>query len=304
MTLVRSPWAKPMALLYGPEYYLSALADWATRLSLVALLSGCEYTPVSDRGKGGFSNRTGSERPARARSNSWRGLLVSQSEDHAILGWLALLFHWDLFLGRILGYPDCCCYAFEERWPQAIANHQGDLAVLSLDASRRGPYDWRCNIFSRYFGHQLLHHFPCSLTCMATLGIARAYLQSLYIHEPEYAQTLSQLMISPIIFSEEEGVFLFPGARIERSQDNIVLIYDPNTMLSTNNQSSLYQNLHASNCAISNDRTLTVGPNRFSARLIEFANIDVSDSSEVGTNHAIPSLEVKRRLRSFLPRSE
>ena len=198
-------------LLHGPEPELSGWVSWAERRGFTALLSSYQWEPRTDLGKGGYSNLSGDHRPAEAGSGAWRSLLVSADEDRAILGWLCLHFGWDGFLGQLLGYPCCCAAAFAERWPAAIEGHQGDLAPLTLAASGPPPYDWRVNVFARYFGASLIQHFPCRFQCPASRESAERVAQGLGYFETGYLEMARELLaVAGVVHRNHGGC---PAAR-------------------------------------------------------------------------------------------
>lgn len=207
--------ARPAVLIHGAESRLVSLLRWAERSNLCALLSGSEWSSRPDTGKGGYTNRTGPMRRARAGSGASRMLVVSADENRALLAWACLAFGWDALLGRMLGYPDCCVDAFASRWPEAAEHHQGDLVVPSLRASGAAPFDWRANNLARYLGWELIQHFPCRYDCEATLELGRIHQRVLAAHEPQYAAELEQVLSWPVLYTEKNGVALLPGARVE-----------------------------------------------------------------------------------------
>jgi hypothetical protein len=217
---------RPMALVHGPEAVVTDLGDWARARGMFALLSPRQFVYQTDVGKPGYANYTVPE-PAVPGSGAWRGVLVSPDVHHVLLGWLSLLFRWDDFLGRLLGYPECCVKAFAERWPVAAREHQGDLAPMILDSV--GPHDWRLNLLGRYFGVELLPHFPCSLACEASRRQAEGQVQMLGLVEPERAAELRAALAAPYLFTETEGVFAFPGA----TWADEALSYTPETVRGT-----------------------------------------------------------------------
>lgn len=235
---------KPLALLHGSESELSGWLAWAERRKLTAILSGYQWRPQQDQGKGGYSNLTDGHQPAEAGSGAWRSLVVSADEDRAILGWLCLQFGWDRLLGQLLGYPECCVDAFDQRWPEAVHDHQGDLAPLTLAASGASPFDWRSNIFARYFGVALIQHFPCQFQCQNTLAIAARAAWALEQYEPEQFITFRALLQTPLLYTEEQGVVLLRGGRVREYGKDLELDYTAENLLSTELTSPVVQALN------------------------------------------------------------
>ncbi len=234
---------KPQALLHGSEGELTGWLAWAERRGFTALLCGHQWQPRQDQGKGGYSNLTGDRQPAEAGSGAWRSLLVSADEDRAILGWLCLQFGWDRLLGQLLGYPDCCADAFDQRWPDAVREHQGDLAPLTLAASGAPPFDWRNNVFARYFGAALIQHFPCRFQCSASAATAARAAWALEQFEPEQFAAFRDLLQAPLVYTEKQGVALLRGGQLRQLGGELELDYAAESLLSTEPASPLAQAL-------------------------------------------------------------
>jgi hypothetical protein len=230
---------KPAALLHGDEQTLTNLLHWCQQHGLTALLSPDEWEPVQDEGKGGYSNLTGARSRACAGSGAERSLVVAQDPDHAMLAWLSLLFGWDTFLGNLLGYPSCCTHAFAERWPLAAQQHQGDPTVLSLNASKGWPFDSRVNIAARYFGFELIQHFPCRFDCEHSRKLASNYFTALQYFEPETALVLEYYLHSAIIYSEYEGISLITDVQCEVEGNTLRVSYDNSRCLHSKADSEL-----------------------------------------------------------------
>jgi hypothetical protein len=224
---------KDVALYYGADGDLRSLGGWATGSGLVAALSPYEYVMAQDAGKGGYSNLARRRPISRPSADMRRAIIVARTGRDAALAWLALVLEWREMLGKLLGYPDCCRAAYEARWKIAAQRHQGDVAIRTLLESGEGPFNWRMNIFGRYFGYELLQHFPCSFRCRPSLGLAMRYHSVLEDREPEHARWLTHLLRSPILYTDFGGVFMFPDAQIRVSGSKCRVTFDPAKMLST-----------------------------------------------------------------------
>ncbi len=225
--------AKPMLLDHGPEPYAEQLVAWARTRGMTAILSPYEFRPVAANGQGGYSNSMTGCRPAQPGSGAWRTILASWEPERVLLGWCCLLLGWDELLGRLLGYPHCCTETFARRWPQALREHAGDVAALMLMESGRegyrGPNGWESNVFGRYFGHELIQHFPCRFECQATARLARRNLMALREVAPQQAAEAIEMLRSPVLFTLTQGVALFPGAVVEPQGQ--ALRFDPERVL-------------------------------------------------------------------------
>jgi hypothetical protein len=225
--------AKPLVLMHGDERNLTALANWARQRGYFTLLGPHQFLPQQDSCKGGYSNRMASVSSAHAGSGAWRGLLISPDEQTVLMAWLCLLFGWENFLGRLLGYPRCCCEAFEDRWPVASSFHEGDMGLMLLSQSGPGAekgirkLDWTTNIFARYFGWEAIQHFPCSWDCAATASLARRYFSILSHYWPRDMQQIWGYLSSPLLVTVSHGYALFPGGKLVSGKSGPSLIYNP-----------------------------------------------------------------------------
>ena len=225
--------AKPMALISGPENLMVSLRQWAIARGLQGILSPYKYLPVSDKYKGGYVNLTREGIFEGDRTEIYRSLLISRDEDRLICGWLSLYFGWHRFLGLLLGYPDCCTQVFEKNWDRAVSAHNGDPTWITLENSRFPPFDWRLNVIARYFSFQIIDHFPCHFRCKESVMIAQKYMSFLNAYEPEYASSLKVTLSHPILYTENNGVFIFPEARVIQSGDYQYLHYNPQSVIMT-----------------------------------------------------------------------
>lgn len=234
---------KPAALLQGAEDELLPYLAWAEARGWCALLSPREWSPIHDQGKGGYANLASSPRPALPGSGAHRSLIVSPDCDRAIQIWLAQALQWDAYIGRLLGYPSCCAATFAERWPAAIAEHQGDLLPLSLDASGPGPHDWHVNIVARYFGPALIQHFPCRFDCPESIALARRVGAALAHFEPEYLASGHRLLAAPALYSDRGGIAILVGGQVTGEGQQLRIDFDPQAMLVTEPMGALVRAL-------------------------------------------------------------
>jgi hypothetical protein len=209
--------AKPMVLVHGAEPALTAVGAWARTQGYAALLSPFQFEPEADAALGRYSNCASALAPAIAGSGQWRGLLLSPDTAVAELAWLCLLFGWDALLGKLLGYPNCCADAFARDWPRARTEFRGDPALMWLALHDRQDValdlPWETNVYARYFGHELVQHFPCTPHCAATRSLARRNMSALQLYWPDAALALLSALQAPIMM-HDEWTGLFPGCQV------------------------------------------------------------------------------------------
>jgi hypothetical protein len=263
---------KPVVLLHGQDDELRATLAWAEARGFTALLSAHEWDRGVDEGKGGYSNLATNLRRARGGASAWRSLLVGADEDATALAWLALALGWDELLGRLLGYPVCCTKSFPRRWAQAVASHQGDLVAACIDDSGPGPHDWRVNNLGRYFGAQLIQHFPCRFGCTASRDLATLAEAALAAWEPDHQASVRTVLEAPVLYAEAEGVAVLPGAEVEAGDAAWHLRYDPAKVLVSLADGALHQALRAASTltARSGEREVEIGGHTLAARLVWF----------------------------------
>jgi hypothetical protein len=264
--------AKPLALVHGPELAMSGLAAWARTRRLSALMSPKEFTPVEDPDKAGYANLAADMRPAQAGSGAWRGLLLAQDSAQAMLGWCALLFGWDEFLGHLLGYPECCVAAFAKNWARLRDEHRGDGARVLVEGSDPTRlYGRGANIFVRYFGIRAVEHFPCSLDCAATQALAERTLNVLAQFEPDQARDAAGMLESTVLFTDEDGIFILRDARFESNDRATVCHYDPARVVASTASSRTAELLRLTSRLEVDAAGVTAAGASFAGRLLRFA---------------------------------
>ena len=73
----------------------------------------------------------------------------------------------DDFIGRLLGYPECCRDAFAATW--GAGKHSTETTWSTLAG------DWRANGLLRQLGIRMTPWMPCSPTCKETIAAASRY---------------------------------------------------------------------------------------------------------------------------------
>lgn len=217
--LLAFAWARPLALVHGPEAQAEQVAHRLRRGGWTALLGPTAFTPAPDGTRGGFVDAAARTWPARAGGGGWRSVLVSPNRDVTVAAWLAMLFGWDDWLGVLLGYPSCCATAFPARWASARRTHGGDVARAALDDprpadGRRPPplMRWEANAFVRVLGAALPLHFPCSLMCPRTIAGTRWHLELLRTLDARRARHTEALLMAPVALGPDGETVALVGA--------------------------------------------------------------------------------------------
>lgn len=269
---------KPLVLVHGSNDELSATLAWAEGRGFTALLSAYEWDRGVDKGKGGYSNLATNMRRATGDAQAWRSMLVGADEDTTVLGWLALSLGWDELLGRLLGYPACCASAFARRWTLAVESHQGDVVTSCIDDSGPGPHDWRVNNLGRYFGVELIQHFPCSFGCAPSRAAAARAAATLAEWESMTHAYTRTVLAAPVVYTEADGVAVLVGAEVGAGAAGPLVRYDPAQLLVTEPDGALHAMLFGANAVDSRagGHQLDIGGHTVTGRLVLFADLSAA----------------------------
>ncbi|MCK5282552.1 MAG: DUF483 domain-containing protein [Nanoarchaeota archaeon] len=129
-------------------------------------------------------------------------------------------------LGRLLGYPDCCCRFFEKNFPDA-SKGTSDLLPFTFNNSYSINYPWQNNYSLRVFDISLLTHFPCSFHCEESKKIALRNLSIIEKHDTDIASYFRQALKCVVIYSEGIGVYSIN--RFKAADD--IVEYSPDSVI-------------------------------------------------------------------------
>lgn len=221
---------KPLLLIHAPEAEAASFVRRCHALGLTALLSAYEFSPEVDELKSGYSNSMSGIRPAQPGSGAWRTAVAGFEAERVMLAWLCLLFGWHALLGRLLGYPDCCSKAFPDRWVKALEDASADPAKLILQefspGGFAGTFQWETNVFARYFGREVIQHFPCRLDCPRTVELAQRNFAAWSAFDAEGAALTRESLWCPVLFTREQGVAAFPRGELCSGATDATLKFD------------------------------------------------------------------------------
>ena len=265
---------KPLALVHGKELELTGLLRWAQSNGLSGLLSPTEFRTHQDRSLNGYSNLLTDPRLPTPGSNADRGLLISSDGKYLVWAWQALLFGWDELLGKLLGYPDCCVEAFKRNWPVAVEEANGELGKFTIENSEKLKANWRMNIFGRYWGYELLNHFPCQLACAPSLVLAERYTHFLERYEPDFLEEIRLFLSHPVIVKDPFEVFAVREGVLKKRKNKITLEYLPENVLFSNPDSKERSKFdkHRSLSFYPGDHTIKWEKEHFFGTLVDFTN--------------------------------
>ena len=119
-------------------------------------------------------------------------------------------------LGKLLGYPECCCDFFVENFN----GENTDLTLNVLENSNGYEFPFYNNIAARHFDVSLLSHFPHSFECKPSLEIAKNNLRAINKHSKQLAAMFSGILQGVVIYTMQEGIFLL--RRYEKIENEII----------------------------------------------------------------------------------
>ena len=107
-------------------------------------------------------------------------------------------------LGKLLGYPECCCDFFINNFDEKNT----DLTLKILGNSNGYEFPFYSNIAGRHFYVALLSHFPHSFECEPSIEVAKNNLKRIRKKYQQIAEIFSNILQSVVIYTIDEGIFL------------------------------------------------------------------------------------------------
>jgi len=233
---------KPAARIMVGEDRLGAAIHFLQEKNIPFVLSPFKVSVVSDPKKRDWSNLAGRYHHFNAEGRG--GFMVYLASDgvraQAVL--LLEVLKADYELGLVLGYPECCVEFFEANFGKT-QDTRGDLVSFSLrNTLQPPPYPFYINNLARYFGAQLIYHFPCRYTCQEAIVLGKQYLDLLQKEMPEWAKNCRKLLMCPVVYTDSQGVFLLEES-CSRSDGS--LSYNPDRIRATDETTPLFRLLRA-----------------------------------------------------------
>jgi hypothetical protein len=226
---------KDVALLSGPDHWINKIGLWCWDRNIIAIRSPWKYFVNHDTNKGRYSNtsRIIYDKQPLSETNLRSSLLVSKNMSLCCDAWLYHTFNLHSSLGRILGYPSCCVRAFCDRWQSARQNSYGDVASTLIESSSSFSSNWSANFLIRYFGDQMISHFPCSLDCLLSRDLGLRYFNGIRKAHPKLSSEIYRTHRSSFVYTRHLGVAFLPDCKISLEEKEWVLQYDRNLVRCT-----------------------------------------------------------------------
>ncbi|MFD7609051.1 hypothetical protein ACFWAN_53650 [Streptomyces mirabilis] len=123
-------------------------------------------------------------------------------------------------LADLFRIPECCLRFYELHAERARMEFDNDYAVVTTEATTAtGPYPWYNNYLAQYFGHSLIHHFPCRWDCEASQSRALYSLNLIADVSASWARLTEAKCRGTVWFSPRDGVHMVQGHLISRGDD-------------------------------------------------------------------------------------
>jgi hypothetical protein len=168
---------------------------------------GCSAIPL---GMVGISNSYTSNAPPVVGSKFHYRVLVYKANR------VVRLAYDDVFIGKILGYPECCIRFFEHWW-----NQEKHIDTTWQMFKNSKELRQECNILLRYLGIRPVFHLPCAFDCIPTIELATQNLKYFEQYFPESYETLIEVTQWPVEWSAVNGIaeVKFPLGKISARTD-------------------------------------------------------------------------------------
>ncbi|MBW2984652.1 DUF483 domain-containing protein [Candidatus Woesearchaeota archaeon] len=120
-------------------------------------------------------------------------------------------------LGKLLGYPKCCCEFFEKNFP-AESKKQNDYVLAALRGSEGFRFPFYTNVAIRSMDLNLLSHFPCNFNCEESIRTAKKHLELLKNLSPELGEITAGMLKGVVIYTDKKGIFLLRDYKIKGNE--------------------------------------------------------------------------------------
>lgn len=234
--------AKPATRVIVGDEDLETFIPFLEEKRTPFVLSPYKVTEKPDDKKGSYINLVDTVLPIDSQSKGRFFVYISSDGAKAQAALLFDTIYAGQEFGRILGYPECCVEFFVRNFAKTQET-QGDLVSLSLhNTPQCPPYSLYLNNLARYFGVQLISHFPCRYTCAASAALGKRHLAALERDAPGLAEKIRKCLMCPVVYTDTEGVFLLEESYL---QPDGCLAFDPDRIVATDETTNLYRLLRS-----------------------------------------------------------
>ena len=200
------------------------------------VIGNFRYTYILDIGKGGWSNRFGSETHINdVNSNGDYFLYIADNLKKAKAAREKEEAEKEFEFGENLGIPPCCAQFYVDHADEAFKK-QNDFVLFVLEKTNSNPpYNYWNNYIAQYFGYSLLSFFPCSFDCKESIKVSKQIFNILHKIYPGFANKFLFYHKQNILYTEYRGIYLFEKSPLLSG----IISYDNSKIHSTIKNSSL-----------------------------------------------------------------
>lgn len=152
--------------------------------------------------------------------------------------------------GELLGYPKCCCEAFQKNWVSQKVLDPCYEAALNTKHSKQIQDavhvngNGLTNVMVRYFGVKVIPFFPCSYDCKDALEVAKVWQKVMETLDEDATKTALDMLNQPLTWSMYKQI-IYINTPLYRGIVNGYECERPKTVVWNENSSPSYQDLHA-----------------------------------------------------------
>lgn len=116
--------------------------------------------------------------------------------------------------GDTLGFPQCCVKFYAAHNGRFFDNYVTWEWKTPFEVYKNtsGDFSFLCNHIPMDHMYFLIHHYPCSYRCPATMDIAQRLLEGIEEMEPDYAEKIRRHLKLPYLLFNEKKAFALEGS--------------------------------------------------------------------------------------------
>jgi hypothetical protein len=206
--------AKPVSRISVDEVDLDATKKFLDNQGLKYAVSDFKVKQFFD--KSGFSNK-GTILPAGSKEKGAYFVYVSKEKELAEKAGQFGKEGNDIELGKLLGYPKCCCEFFKKN-AAVESKRQNDYVLATLRESDGFVFPFYTNVAIRQIDINLLSHFPCSFKCEESIKIAKKHLEILRKWSSELGDIAEGMLKGAVIYTNTQGMFLLRQPELNKNE--------------------------------------------------------------------------------------
>ena len=211
---------KPVARIMVNEDEYEAVNELLKKFNLTATLQGFKLEKTE---QGAFSNK-GLKLDLKDEKKGWYLVYVSKDKSKADLAKVAEFKDKHAQLGKILGYPECCCEFFQ-KYTEEQSKKSNDFVLPSLKESEGYKFPFWSNVGVRHLDVTLISHFPCNFKCEKSIEIAKKNFEVLKNNSDELGIMFPAILKGAVLYTENKGIFVFHKSNLEGNKLSFKAIF-------------------------------------------------------------------------------